>query len=146
MADTKPQNFSNHRRFVPLYHFVLSLILLINLVWTGWGFFKSPSGGALVGLVLAVGLLLLFYYARGFALAVQDRLIRLEERLRMQEVLPDDLKGRIMELSPGHLIGLRFAPDEELPGLVREVLDGKLEGREAIKKKVKSWRADHYRA
>ena len=77
---------------------------------------------------------MLFYFARGFPLHVQDRLIRLEERMRLTEVLPEDLKGRVREISPGHLIGLRFAADEELAELVPKVLDGTLRSRSAIKK------------
>ena len=146
MADKQPQNFSNHARFVPLYHFVLSLILLINLGLAGWRLYKDFSGTSLFGLVLALGLILLYYYSRAFPLAVQDRLIRLEERIRLREVLPEELKDRVLEISPDNLIGLRFASDEELPGLVRQVLDGSLDGRLAIKKRVENWREDHYRA
>lgn len=145
MADSKPQTYASHRRYVPLFHFVLSLLLLLNLVWAGWRLFKSPSLDGLVALLTAVALVLLFYFTRGFPLHVQDRLIRLEERMRLARVLPPELAGRVGELTPGQLIGLRFAPDEELAELVPRVLDGTLRGREEIKKAIKNWRPDDYR-
>jgi hypothetical protein len=79
-------------------------------------------------------------------LRVQDRVIRLEERLRMQRLLPADLQERIGEFAPGQLVALRFASDSELPGLARKVLDDKVAGGKAIKQMVKNWRADYLRA
>ena len=145
MAETKSQSYANHLQFVPLYHFVLALLLVVNLGWSGWRLWRDPSSATGMGLLLAVALVLLFYFARAFPLNVQDRLIRLEERLRLAEVLPSEQTGRIGELSPDQLIGLRFAPDEELAELVPRVLAGELADRKAIKKAIKSWRPDHYR-
>lgn len=145
MSDDKPQSYANHRRIVPMYHLVLFLILVVNLLWSGWHLYKQPGVAAGMNLLLAFGLGILFLYARTFALAAQDRLIRLEERLRLAEILPEDLKGRIGNLKEGQLIGLRFASDEEVPDLVRQVLNGELKGREDIKKAVKNWRPDTYR-
>ena len=145
MSDS-PQNLANHRRFVPLYHVILALLVLINLGWAGWGLFRTPGLAGVFNLMLAIAIVLLFYYARAFPLAVQDRLIRLEERLRMREVLPADMHSRIQEITPAQLIGLRFASDGELPELTRQVLAGDLRGREEIKKKIREWRADNYRA
>lgn len=145
MAEKKPQTFATHRRFVPLYHFVLSVLLLLNLAWAGWRLFKEQSVDDVVAFLTAVALAILFYYARDFPLHVQDRLIRLEERMRLSEVLPPELAGRVMELTPSQLIGLRFASDAELAELVPKVLDGELEGREEIKRAIKSWKPDHYR-
>lgn len=145
MAEKKPQSLANHRRFVPMYHGVLFLILAVNLVWSVWHLYKHPGVEASMNLLVAIGLGILFLYARTFPLAAQDRLIRLEERLRLAEILPEDLRNRIGGLKEGHLIGLRFASDEEAPDLVRQILDGKLKGREDIKKAVKNWRPDYYR-
>ncbi|MFQ5527343.1 MAG: DUF6526 family protein [Thermoanaerobaculia bacterium] len=145
MAEKKSQNLANHRRFVPMYHLVLFLIVVVNLLWSCWHLYKHPGVAATMNLLVAIGLGILFLYARTFPLAAQDRLIRLEERLRLGEILPDDLRGRIGDLKEGQLIGLRFASDEEVPDLVREVLGGKLKGREDIKKAIKNWRPDYFR-
>ncbi len=95
--------------------------------------------------LLALGLIGVWFYSRVFPLHVQDRLIRLEERLRLAEILPDDLKGRISELKESQLLGLRFAPDEEAPDLVRQIVDGNLTELKAIKQAIKNWRPDYFR-
>ena len=110
-----------------------------------WGMVQEPSWGSLVGIVFMVAFVMTALYARLFALGVQDRVIRLEERLRMAEVLPEDLRSRIDEITTEQIIGLRFAPDEELPDLVRRVLDEGISDRKTIKQAVKNWRADHQR-
>ena len=145
MAEKKPQNLGNHLRFVPPYHYLLALMLLVNLGWAGWQLYKDFSGGTMIGLMIAVALILMFYYVRAFPLHVPDRLIRMEERMRLSGVLPDDLAERVLELTPDQLIGLRFAPDGELADLVRRVLAGELADRQQIKKAIKDWRPDHYR-
>lgn len=139
------QNYKNHPKFVPPYHFVLSLLVLVFLGWALWGLIREPGVRSAMGLVLGLTLVLLFWYSRIFALRVQDRLIRLEMRLRLGEVLPAEMQGRIPEISADHLIGLRFAGDGELPGLVQRVLEGDLTTRAEIKKAITDWRADHYR-
>ena len=116
------QNFANHARFVPVFHYVAGPILLLNLVVKVWGL-RDPSFPAVVDLLVAAALMILFYYVRVFALRVQDRVIRLEMRLRMRELLPDDLQDRIDDFTPTQMVGLRFAGDAELPGLARKVLD-----------------------
>ena len=97
------------------------------------------------GVAVAVALVLIAYYVRVFPLRAQDRVIRLEETLRMSKLLPPDLLARIGELRTGQLIALRFASDEELPELARAVLEGKLASQNEIKKAVRNWRADHLR-
>jgi len=144
MAEQTPQTYETHRRFVPVYHYFASLLFVINLLWTAWQVFKAPSAGTVVALLLAVGLLVLFLVARTFALTVQDRVIRLEERLRFERILPDDLKARIGEITRSQFVGLRFASDGEVAGLLKTALDEKLGGEE-IKKRIKTWRPDTLR-
>jgi len=146
MGKDVPQTFENHARYVPLYHFVLFAILVVNLVWSVARVVRHPSVDAAVALLLAFALLILFFYARQFALTVQDRLIRLEMRLRLAKLLPADLVSRIGELSVGQLIGLRFASDAELPELVRRVLSEGITDSTAIKKLIRDWQPDLLRA
>jgi hypothetical protein len=140
------QNVSNHARYVPGYHFVLSALLLAVLGWQIYYLAIRPSLGTALGLVLAVALILMYWYTRVFAVTVQDRVIRLEERLRMAALFPAELKPRIPEFSPRQLVALRFASDAELPALARRVLDEKITDEKEIKKLIKEWRADHLRA
>jgi len=144
MPDT-PQDFAHHRKFVPLFHGVVLSLLFLNLVYRTIVLFRHPGFASLADFLLAVALGLLVYYVRLFPLGVQDRVIRLEERLRLERLLPEDLRPRIAELSASQLIGLRFASDAELPSLVRWALDGNVRSREAIKQKIADWRADHMR-
>lgn len=139
------QSYGNHRRLVPAYHFVGSLLLLVNLIYSIVELIRNFSIGAVVGFLTAVALIIVFYYSRTFALTVQDRLICLEMRLRLERVLPEDLRSRLGELSPGQLIGLRFAGDDELPDLTRRVLEEGIQNREVIKKSVRNWQPDTLR-
>jgi Family of unknown function (DUF6526) len=145
MADKAPQNYANHRRFVPLYHFVLFGVLVVNLLWSVVRAVRSVSFESIWGIFMALAILTIYFYMRIFALTVQDRVIRLEMRLRLKDVLPGELRSRIGELTPGQLIALRFASDGELPDLVREVLSNNIRDRDAIKRKVRDWQADHLR-
>ena len=146
MSETAPQTYATHRRFVPAFHFVTFGILVINLVWRIWQAFRFFSFESALGVAVAAALVLLAWYTRTFPLTVQDRVIRLEERLRHERVLPADLRDRCAGLTRSQLIALRFASDEELPELVRAVLDGTVTGREEIKKRIRNWRADDLRA
>ena len=141
----KPQSYENHAKIVPAYHVVGFAIVAINLLWSVWLLIKQPSIESVLALLMAIAFVIMLLYLRLFPLKVQDRLIRLEMRLRLTEILPEDLRARIGELSAGQLVALRFAGDDELPDLVRQVLDGQLEGRDAIKKSIKNWQADHLR-
>ncbi|MGH9718474.1 MAG: DUF6526 family protein [Candidatus Acidiferrales bacterium] len=140
------QNFENHARFFPLFHFVVAPILLLNVAWSIVRLVRHFSVDSIVSLLVAVALFLLALAARLMALTVQDRVIRLEMRMRMQQILPVDLRARIPEFTVGQLISLRFASDEELPSLAQKVLDEKLTGRTAIKKLVRNWQPDSLRA
>lgn len=141
------QNLSNHTKYVPPFHFFVMPILALNLIWSIYHLWKLHfSFEGFVGLLLALALAVGFLFARMFALSVQDRVIRLEERLRLTRLLPDDLKPRIDEFSVSQLVALRFACDEELPALARKVLAENLRSRKAIKQLVKTWRPDYQRA
>ena len=141
-----PQNLKNHARIIPLFHGVAFPILVINLGWTAYRAFTRPSWDTAISALLAAALVLLFFFARIFALTVQDRVIRLEMRLRMRELLPPDLVARIPEFTTGQLVALRFASDAELPTLARRVLDERLTDRKRIKQMIQDWQADHLRA
>jgi hypothetical protein len=145
MAD---QNYPTHRRYVPLFHFVALGILTINLLWSLYRLYSGtmPLFDRILAVLMAIALVLVAFYARTFPLTVQDRVIRLEERLRLAELLPGDLKPRIGELSRGQLIALRFASDAEVIELTRKVLNEKITSREEIKKLIKDWRPDDFRA
>lgn len=140
------QNFENHAKFFPLFHFVVAPILLLNVVWSIVRLIRHVSIDTIVSLLVAVGLFLLALTARLMALTVQDRVIRLETRLRMQQLLPVGLRARIPEFTLDQLVSLRFASDAELPSLAQRVLDEKLTNRAAIKKLVRDWQPDLLRA
>lgn len=139
------QTYQTHRRIVPAYHGVAFLLITVYLGFAVWQLVKTPGVATVMPILLAVAVVLIFWYARLFALTAQDRVIRLEEQLRLQRLLPSDLHPRIAELTPAQLIALRFASDEELPDLTRTVLDQRIEDREAIKRMVKHWRPDDLR-
>lgn len=141
----KAQSAGSHAKFVPAYHYLTFALVMAVLISSMIQLFRGFSAASVIGLCLAVALLMTTLYSRIFALGVQDRVIRLEEHLRMERVLPDDLKARIGEITTDQLIGLRFASDAELGDLVRKVLDEGLRDRKAIKMAVKDWRADHQR-
>ena len=145
MAETTPQTYANHTRTVPLFHYVALPLLLLNFLWAAYRLVTGVSLDAAVAVLLAVALFLVAVFARVFAMAPQDRVIRLEERLRLQALLPADLVPRIGELTMPQLIALRFASDGEVPDLVRRVLDGELTNQRAIKQAITTWRADHDR-
>lgn len=144
MNDEIPQSYANHVRRDPWFHFVIVPIFAAAFVWSIVHLVRHPGyrSGGLVLLFFAA--LLLVFKARLYALKVQTRVIRLEERLRLRELLSEPLRQRIPELTEDQLIGLRFASDAECPALVEQALACRLSGKE-IKKTVKSWRADLWR-
>jgi hypothetical protein len=141
------QNFANHTKFFPPFHFFVLPVLIFNF---GWSIYRlkawNYSIDGFIAVVVALALLLGFLTSRMATLKVQDRVIRLEERLRYQRLLPADLQPRIEEFSLAQLVSLRFASDAELPALARKVLADKLEERKAIKQLVKNWKPDYLRA
>ena len=141
------QNFSNHTKYVPAFHFFALPAIFINFGWSIHRLVLSHfSVDGFIGVLTAAALLVTLFLARIFALKVQDRVIRLEERLRMERLLPDDLRQRIYEFTPGQCVALRFASDAELPMLARKVLTDKITAPKTIKQMVQAWRADHLRA
>lgn len=143
MSKKLPQTYASHRRIDPLYHMVAFPLLLLAFIGACIHAVRHPGAGVWE-LFLTLGVLIVFLRARGYALRVQDRLIRLEESLRMRDILPEAWHVRIRELTPGQFVGLRFASDEELPALVQAALDEKLDCA-AIKKRIRMWRADTFR-
>lgn len=141
------QNVKNHVRFVPLYHFFALPMLVVNF---GWSIYRWIAAGFSIGglewVLTSAALFLGVLYPRLFALSVQDRVIRVEERLRYERVLPEELRWRADELTVDQFVSLRFASDEELEKLMQKVLDGKLTERKAIKQLIKNWRPDSLRA
>jgi len=146
MAEQISQNYANHVRKLPPLFIAAFLILAINLLWSIYGVVRSLSFESVLQVFFTASVIVMFFFSRTFALTVQDRLIRLEERMRLERLLPAELRPRIGEFSVKQLVGLRFAGDAELPALAREVLDGRLKELDEIKRAVKDWRADWQRA
>ena len=144
MSEKRPQTYANHVKWVPLFHYVAMPLLGINLVLALVGLLDGITIENLNRVGAAVGLVLALLFARVNALKAQDRVIRLEERLRMERLLPDDLKPRIDEVSTAQCVALRFASDGELPALVRRALDEKAD-QTTIKQAIRNWRPDYQR-
>ncbi|MCH1570892.1 MAG: DUF6526 family protein [Longimicrobiales bacterium] len=142
---SQPQSAASHAKMVPMYHYVTFALVFIPTVYFLYRAVTAFSMQTLMTALLGVGVILATLFARLFALGAQDRVIRLEERLRLARVLPAEMQGGIEAISTSILIGLRFAPDDELEDLVRRVQAGELMDRKAIKMAVKNWRADHQR-
>ena len=140
-----PQNFENHAKLVPGYHYVITGMLLFLLGSSAYRLVTAFSVDALANLVMVLALLVTAFYARVFPMGVQDRVIRLEQSLRMERLLPDDLKPRIPQITTSQFVGLRFASDAELEALTRKVLDEGIEDRKAIKQMVNDWQPDNHR-
>lgn len=141
------QNYGNHKRYYPLFHFVVVPILALNVIAAAVYAFRHP--GAKWNwwqLAVALALGLLAWTVRVMVLTVQNRVVRLEETLRLQRVLPDDLRGRVGELRTSQLIAMRFCSDAELPEMCRAVLSGEVRDTDEIKRRVKTWRPDWLRA
>jgi hypothetical protein len=139
------QNFSNHARWFPLYHFLVVPILWIYVVHTAIHLYRDFNFVHVAELIWVLAIATAAVTARMMAVKVQNRLIRLEMRLRLREVLPAPLVARIPELTVRQLIGLRFAGDAELPALVQRTLNGEFASAKAIKLAVTDWQPDHLR-
>jgi hypothetical protein len=139
------QTRGSHRRFIPMWHFFALPVLIINVVVVAVRFVRVPTGINGWSVIVALALVIGIFVSRSMPLRAQDRIIRLEEKIRFEKVLPTDLRGRIEELTPEQFIGLRFAPDDEVPELTRRVLNGELKTRSDIKRAIRNWRPDHLR-
>ncbi len=142
----QPQSYRNHSRIVPAYHVGVLVPFFANFIWAFYRLVLAFNGETLMAFLVSIALLLMFFSIRVQVLTVQDRVIRLEMRLRLRGVLPPDLHGHINGLSHKQLVALRFASDAELAGLVREVLAGTLKSQKEIKARIREWQADHLRA
>ena len=142
MSPEPTQSYANHTRMVPGFHYVTGSLVIVYVIWTAWHAVTTRTLDAHFQLLGALGLLGTVWYARAFPLKAQDRVIRLEEQLRLARLLPDDLRSRVDELSAKQLIALRFASDGELPELVRWVLTENITDGKVIKQRIKNWRPD----
>jgi hypothetical protein len=140
----KPQSYASHAKFDPAFHFFVLPVLLINIFIVGYLLFGHPGIGGVWLLLVSLALLVLATRLRSWATQLQDRVIRMEERIRLAAILPEPLRSRIAELSDSQIVGLRFASDAELPGLFQRALDEKL-SRSDIKKAITDWRPDYSR-
>ena len=144
MAETGIQDYATHRRLDPPMHYFVFGVFAVNLLLALWSAIRVHDLASIWSVLMAAAFIVLFFKVRLYSLQVQDRVIRLEERLRLATLLPESLRGRIGELTKRQLVGLRFASDAEVPALVQAALDGHLSGEE-IKKKIVTWRADFER-
>ncbi len=144
MAEKTPQTYANHRRYDPSFHLFAFGVLSISFLLTVWRTVRNPTFENAWWIVVAAAAIVLLFRVRIYALRNQDRIIRLEERLRLEKLLSEPLRGRIGELSERQLIGLRFASDGEAADLVKQAIDEQISGEE-IKKRIKVWRPDVFR-
>jgi hypothetical protein len=144
MSDSAPQDLKNHGRLDPPYHFVLTTVLAVNLfivlsyAWRNLNYFTEWM------VILSMAVFIPAMKLRSYPLKVQDRVIRLEERLRLQALAPAEWHAQIYRLSEDQLIGLRFASDDEVVELAKQALEHNLD-RKQIKERIKSWRPDDWR-
>ena len=139
------QSYDNHVRYFPLIHFVLFPLLTLNLIYQAVRLYQEPSVDRAVFTFLSFVFIGMIAAARAQAVKAQDRVIRLEERLRYREVLPPELAERASDLSARQIIALRFAGDDELPDLARRACENEFATTRDIKQAVKNWRGDYHR-
>jgi len=144
MAD-QAQTLATHRRWIPMWHFFAIPILVANVIVVATRFARDPQLINGWGVIVAIALLVGIFLSRSMPLRAQDRIIRLEERSRLERVLPSDLRGRVGELTASQLVAIRFAPDDEVPELTRRALSGELKSQGDIKRAIQNWRSDHLR-
>ncbi len=144
MSKSQPQSFKNHARFDPPFHFFLTLVFLANLIISIVYVVKHPGFYSAWYVVLSVAAILALLKMRMYPIKVQDRVIRLEERLRLEALAPAEWRPQINRLSEEQLIALRFASDDEMVGLAKQALEHNLT-RKQIKERINNWRGDYWR-
>ena len=144
MSETSTQNLKNHARLDPLYHIFLGLVVLVNLLYSIVHLVRHLSLRSGWFVVVSLALVILYIRVRTYPIKVQDRVIRLEERLRLMALAPPEWRDQVNRLSVDQLIALRFASDDELIPLAKQALNEHL-SRKQIKERVRNWRADHWR-
>lgn len=142
--ERKPQTLANHAKLDPLFHFFLAPVALAGVIYSIVRAVQAPGTTAYLHILAVLWAFLALFKVRLYALKVQDRVIRLEERVRLANLLQEPLKSKAAALTESQLIGLRFASDAELPGLVEKTLAGNL-SMKAIKQSVQNWRPDYWR-
>jgi len=143
---TPSQNFASHRRYHPMWHFFALPVLMLNVIATSIYAVRHRTWWNHWEIVVSVALFLAVFAARVQTLNVQNRIIRLEMRTRLRDLLPAAMQGRINDLTVRQLVGLRFAGDGEMAGLVERCLKGELTGPDDIKKQITDWQPDWLRA
>jgi hypothetical protein len=147
MSKSEPQNFKNHGRLDPPFHFFLFFVLIANLVFAGFHIVRHWHDTPIASswyIVLSFAAILALFKIRQYPVKVQDRVIRLEERMRLQALAPTEWHAQIYRLSEDQLIGLRFAADDEVVELAKQALEHNL-NRKQIKERIKDWRPDNWR-
>ncbi|GMV90416.1 MAG: hypothetical protein AMXMBFR82_01940 [Candidatus Hydrogenedentota bacterium] len=139
------QNYANHRSHDKSLYIITLVLIIAALLSISAAYLDLPMLSAAAAILIVIAVVGIMFRMRAYAVRVQDRVIRLEMRLRLERVLPDELVSRIPALKLSQLVGLRFASDAELPALVQKVLDGNITNADDIKKLVKDWQADHLR-
>lgn len=142
---SQAQSYANHRRYLPLLHFVTQPILLVNVFVEAARLYKYQTLYHVWMVIVAIAIFVFTFVARWMSLTVQNRTIRLEERLRLASLMPEDQRARVNDLTPGQLVGLRYASDGEAVELAQRCLAGDLKRSEDVKRAVRNWRPDHLR-
>ena len=140
----REQNYKSHRRYYPWHHFIVQQILIVNAAMEIARAIDTPTGRQLWIVAVSIALAIFSFTSRSMSLRAQDRVIRLEERLRLMQLMPGE-QSLIDGLRTGQLVALRFASDSEAPALARRAASGELSKGEAIKKEIQTWRADYLR-
>ena len=140
----QPQSLKNHVKFDPLWHFFLAPVAILMVIATIVQLIRSPGWESGAHVIVALWAFGATVRIRTYALKVQDRVIRLEERVRLKELFPPSMQSSIEQFTEAQLIGLRFASDAEVPELAQKALAGNWD-RKQIKEAIRNWRADYWR-